>query len=235
MKKIQFKDLGLISYKNALELQEHFFYSIIDIKLKNRKEKEKKATSNYLFFCEHTHVITLGKSGDEKNLLLQKEHLESKGLEYYRSNRGGDITYHGPGQIVVYPIFDLDNFSPDIHLFVHYLEEAVIRTLGEYHIEAGRIQGMTGVWLDTEDPLRARKICAIGVKASRWVSMHGLAFNVNTDLSYFNHIIPCGIQGKGITSMQKETGKTISIAKVKQKLKKHFAFLFSADIVDAYL
>jgi len=231
MQKVIFEDLGLIDYKEAWNKQEKLFHEIISIKLKNRESASllpysKLPTPNYLIFCEHPHVYTLGKSGSESNLLINEEQLKAKNATYYKINRGGDITYHGPGQIVGYPIFDLDNFFTDIHKYLRYLEEIIILTLKEYRIEGGRIKGQTGVWLDAENPKRARKICAFGVRCSRWVTMHGFAFNINADLNYFNNIIPCGISDKAVTSLEKELGRKVEMEEVKEKLKRHFSDLF---------
>ncbi|MBL7889834.1 MAG: lipoyl(octanoyl) transferase LipB [Bacteroidia bacterium] len=233
MQTVNFIDLGLIDYKNAWDYQEEVFNKIVQTKIDNRTAlpDQQKPTSNYLLFCEHPHVYTLGKSGHESNLLVNDQQLKEKNATYYKINRGGDITYHGPGQIVGYPILDLDNFFTDIHKYLRFLEEMVIRTLAEYGIESGRSKGETGVWLDAEDPLKARKICAMGVRASRWVTMHGFALNVNADLSYFGNIIPCGIVDKAVTSMDKELGVKIDQEEVKEKLKKHFAELFNCIVV----
>src|SRR6185369_12420451 len=205
-KQAAFIDLGLMDYQQAWDYQTDLFNKTLAVKSKNRDlpNNEQLTTNNYLVFCEHPHVYTLGKSGDEKNLIIPTSNLSSIGANFYNINRGGDITYHGPGQIVVYPIIDLENFFTDIHVYMRTLEEAVIQTLREFNIEAGRIKGLTGVWLDIDDQRKARKICAMGVKTSRWVAMHGLALNVNTDLSYFNNIVPCGITDKAVTSMEKE-------------------------------
>lgn len=233
MQTVNFIDLGLIDYKKAWDYQEEIFNKIVQTKVENRTAlpDQQKPTSNYLLFCEHPHVYTLGKSGHESNLLVNDQQLKEKNATYYKINRGGDITYHGPGQIVGYPILDLDNFFTDIHKYLRFLEEMVIRTLAEYGIESGRSEGETGVWLDAEDPLKARKICAMGVRASRWVTMHGFALNVNADLSYFGNIIPCGIVDKAVTSMDKELGVKIDQEEVKEKLKKHFAELFNCTVV----
>lgn len=232
MKNIHFQDLGLIDYKEAWDFQETLFKENIDAKIENRKaEKTMTPTKNHLIFCEHPHVYTLGKSGDESHLLLSEGLLQQKGATYYKINRGGDITYHGPGQIVGYPILDLEKFFTDIHKYLRFLEEMVILTLAEYGIEAGRSKGFTGVWIDAEDPLKARKISAMGVRCSRWVTMHGFAFNVNTDLDYFNNIVPCGIVDKQVTSLQKELNREVDVKEVKQKLKKHFAQLFEAQLI----
>lgn len=231
-KQVLFKDLGLIDYKEAWDYQTELFDDLVAKKIHNRKasEEDVKETENYLLFCEHPHVYTLGKSGSEANLLIGEAILKQKGATYYKINRGGDITYHGPGQIVGYPIFDLDNFFTDIHKYLRYLEEAVILTLKEYGITAGRIQGQTGVWLDEELP-SARKICALGVKSSRWITMHGFAFNVNTNLDYFNNIVPCGISDKAVTSLEQELGEKQDMEEVKSKLKKHLSEVFEFDFV----
>ena len=222
MPNVVFQDLGLIDYKACWEYQEQRFNDILDIKKANRKNNKQQPTTSYLLFCEHPHVYTLGKSGDENNLLVNEAYLKSRGATFYKINRGGDITYHGPGQIVGYPILDLDNFFTDIHKYLRLLEEAVILTLKEYNIESGRSEGETGVWIDAGDK-NARKICALGVRSSRWVTMHGFAFNINCDLSYFGNIIPCGITDKTVTSMQQELGHKVSIEEVKQKLKTHLS------------
>lgn len=226
---VQLLDLGLIDYKKAWDLQETLFNISIQDKIKIRNGEENISIKNYILFCEHEHVFTLGKSGSIANLLLDEAGLEKEHATYYKINRGGDITYHGPGQIVVYPIFDLDQFFTDIHKYMRFLEEAVIQTLKEFGIEAGRVPGLTGVWIEGETE-RARKICAMGVKSSRWVTMHGIGFNVNSDLSYFSHIIPCGINDKAVTSMQQELGKSLSMSEVtdvlKQKLADQFRFKY---------
>jgi lipoyl(octanoyl) transferase len=226
-----FHDLGLIDYKQAWDYQEKLFNEIVEIKMLNRKAPliEQKPTPNYLLFCEHPHVFTLGKSGDENNLLANQNQLEKQQATFYKINRGGDITYHGPGQIVGYPIFDLDNFFTDIHKYLRFLEEAIILTLADYGLKGGRIKGMTGVWLDYENPLRARKICAMGVRCSRWVTMHGFAFNINTNLSYFNHIIPCGISDKTVTSLSFELQKEVELHDVKEIVKQHLSSLFNME------
>jgi len=233
-RKTQFIDLGLKEYAEAWDYQTKFFDQILEVKKKNRDlpVTEQSVTSNYLIFCEHPHVYTLGKSGDEKNLLIPKEKLGDINATYFHINRGGDITYHGPGQIVVYPVIDMENFFTDIHKYMRLLEEAVIRTLKEYGIAAGRIKGLTGAWLDPEDAEKSRKICALGVKTSRWVTLHGLAFNVNTDLNYFNHIVPCGIDDKSVTSMAAELGTTQNLNEVKNTLLKHIVSLFEMEIVN---
>ncbi|MCB0506325.1 MAG: lipoyl(octanoyl) transferase LipB [Cyclobacteriaceae bacterium] len=231
---VEVQSLGLKDYQETWDYQEQLFKSVVDLKLANRDlpEQEQNETPNYLLFVEHPHVYTLGKSGHESNLLLNEDGLKEKHATYYKINRGGDITYHGPGQLVCYPILDLDNFFTDIHKYLRFLEEAVIMTLAEYGLKAGRIDGLTGVWLDIdkENPEGAfwnpRKICAIGVKTSRWVTMHGLALNVNPDLGYFNNIIPCGIDDKAVTSISKELGREIAMEEVQQKLKTHLFELF---------
>ena len=227
-KNIQIVELGIKSFTDALLMQEKYFNEIINIKRSNRKSENKTVTKNFMLWVEHTPVITLGKSGKDKNLLLNKNELKKKKIEYYQTNRGGDITFHGPGQIVGYPILDLDNFFTDIHKYLRFLEEIVILTLKEYNLSCERSHGETGVWMDVGTPF-ARKICAMGVKASRWVTMHGFALNVNTDLSYFDYIVPCGIEGKAITSMENELGKKIPFNEVKEKLTLHFANLFEAN------
>ena len=227
-KTIKIIDLGHQSYSKSLEIQENHFNGIISLKRFNRKTDHPQPTQNYLLWVEHPPVFTLGKSGKIEHLLVDKQALAEKGIEFYQTNRGGDITFHGPGQLVVYPIFDLDNFFTDIHKYLRFLEEAVIDTLKEYGLNGSRSQGETGVWLDVGTPF-ARKICAMGVRASHWVTMHGLAFNINTDLSYFDHIVPCGIQGKGVTSLSKELGREICLEEVKEKLKTHLGRLFEAD------
>lgn len=222
-----------MDYKACWDYQEQLFNSIIDQKIKNRDlpPEQQIPTKNHLLFVEHPHVYTLGKSGDEKNLLVNDDELSLKNATYYKINRGGDITYHGPGQLVAYPILDLDNFFTDIHKYLRLLEETIILTLNDYGIKAERSSGETGVWLDTDNKLKARKICAMGVRCSRWVTMHGWGFNVNADLNYFNNIIPCGIQDKAVTSMNKELGKNVDMNEVKEKAKQHFADLFDATFI----
>jgi lipoyl(octanoyl) transferase len=222
-----------MDYKACWDYQEKLFNSVIEQKIKNRDlpDSEKKQTKNYLLFVEHPHVYTLGKSGDEKNLLINEEQLLEKKATYHKINRGGDITYHGPGQLVAYPILDLDNFFTDIHKYLRFLEETIILTLNDYSIKAGRSKGETGVWLDEESKVTARKICAMGVRCSRWVTMHGWGFNVNADLTYFNNIIPCGITDKAVTSLDKEMGKDVDMSEIKEKLKKHFSKLFEATLI----
>ncbi len=234
-KAVEIQDLGRKDYKEAWEYQEELFKGILDIKIKNRREGLQLKTPNYFLFVEHPHVYTLGKSGDVDNLLISEEKLAEIGATFYKINRGGDITYHGPGQIVGYPIIDLDNFFTDIHKYLRFLEEMVILTLAEYGLKAERSRGETGVWLDVGTPF-ARKICALGVRASRWVTMHGFAFNVNSNLGYFDHMIPCGIRGKAVTSLNVELGKAeVSISEVKEKLQKHFATLFEAEMSEKML
>lgn len=228
-KTIQLIELGLKSYQEALAVQEKLFNQTIAIKRANRNQQQQTQTENYLLWVEHTPVITLGKSGKSEHLLLDENQLKKKGIEYYPTNRGGDITFHGPGQLVGYPILDLDNFFTDIHKYLRFLEEAIILTLEEYGLKGARSDGQTGVWLDVGTPF-ARKICAMGVKASRWVTMHGFALNINTDLSYFEYIVPCGIQGKAVTSLEKELGRNVPFEEVKTKLKVHFADLFEAEM-----
>ncbi len=222
-----------MDYKACWDLQESLFNQTIERKTQNRDlpTNQQITTDNYLLFVEHPHVYTLGKSGDEKNLLLNTQQLEQKQANYYKINRGGDITYHGPGQLVAYPILDLDHFFTDIHQYLRLLEETIILTLKEYNIESGRRKGETGVWLDAENEIKARKICAMGVRCSRWVTMHGWGFNVNANLDYFNNIIPCGISDKAVTSLNKELGYNVSMNEIKEKLKHHFAELFQAALV----
>ncbi|OXA83824.1 lipoyl(octanoyl) transferase LipB [Flavobacterium hercynium] len=230
-KKIQLQDLGNKDYKATWEYQEDLFKDVVDLKIKNRREELDLPTPNYLLFVEHPHVYTLGKSGDLENLLLNEKQLEAKGATFYKINRGGDITYHGPGQIVGYPILDLENFFTDIHKYLRFLEESIILTLEEYGLKCGRSDGETGVWLDVGTPF-ARKICALGVRASRWVTMHGFALNVNVDLGYFDNIIPCGIRGKGVTSLQVELGvEKVDEDEVKAKIIKHLTHLFEAEFI----
>lgn len=233
-RKIEYRDLGLMRYQEAWDYQTSIFDGVVADKVANRKREqggeETLPTQNYLLFCEHPHVYTLGKSGSEEHLLIDTLGLKNKEAEFFKINRGGDITYHGPGQVVVYPIMDLDNFFTDIHKYLRFIEETVILTLADYGIQAGRVDGLTGVWIVGGTP-NPRKICAIGVKASRWVTMHGFAFNVNADLDYFGNIVPCGISDKAVTSMEKELGEKINMEDVKAKLKQHFAELFEAEIV----
>lgn len=222
-----------MDYKACWDYQELLFNETIQQKILNRNLpiSENVVTKNYLLFVEHPNVFTLGKSGNEKNLLLTSAQLSEKKTDYYKINRGGDITYHGPGQIVAYPILDLDHFFTDIHKYLRLLEETIILTLKEYGLESGRIKGETGVWIDADNNLKARKICAMGVRCSRWVTMHGWGFNVNSDLNYFNNIIPCGIKDKEVTSLNKELGRQIDMIEIKEKLKCNFLKLFEADLV----
>lgn len=230
-KKVAVQELGIKDYKDTWDFQEEIFQEIVQQKSKNRKEQTQVPTHNYFLYVEHPHVYTLGKSGDFSNLLISEKELAAKNATFYKVNRGGDITYHGPGQIVGYPILDLDNFFTDIHKYLRFLEEMVIRTLAEYGLKAERSKGETGVWLDVGTPF-VRKICAMGVRASRWVTMHGFALNVNADLGYFDNMIPCGIKGKAVTSLNVELGKAeVDIAEVKEKLLKHFAELFEAEMI----
>lgn len=230
-KQVQFKDLAFKDYKWSWDYQDKLFQEIIQTKMDNRINNTHNPTQNFLLFVEHPHVYTLGKSGDISNLLLNEDQLIKKGATFYKSNRGGDITYHGPGQIVGYPILDLDNFFTDIHKYLRYLEEAIILTLAEYGIKAGRSDGETGVWLGVGTPF-ARKICAMGVRCSRWVTMHGFALNVNADLGYFDNIIPCGIKGKAVTSMEAELGKKVDIQEVQLKILQHLQNLFEWELID---
>ena len=238
-KQVVFKDWGLIDYKEAWDQQEAIFADTVNLKteIRNRRAategdeyQENISTPNYLVFCEHPHVYTLGKSGKPEHLLLDEQGLKEKNAAYYLINRGGDITYHGPGQIVCYPILDLDNFFTDIHLYLRTLEEAVILTLADYGLSAGRYPGYTGVWFDADND-KARKICALGVRCSRWVTMHGLAFNVNTNLDYFKNIVPCGIDDKAVTSMQRELGRVVDNNEVKENLKHHISVLFGMEVL----
>ena len=221
-----------MDYQEAWDYQTEIFDETVAMKIANRKKDtpDQVPTPNYLLFCSHPHVYTLGKSGDQANLLLDEKGLVEKKAAFYKINRGGDITYHGPGQIVGYPILDLDNFFTDIHKYLRLLEEAVILTLADYKLLGGRIEGLTGVWIDIENPLKARKICAMGVKSSRWITMHGFAFNVLTDLNYFDNIIPCGIDDKAVTSLENELDYKPDFEEVKQKLKGHLTDLFGFDL-----
>ncbi len=229
-KNVHFKDLGRKDYKETWDEQERVFKSILDIKIKNRREDAGQETENHLLFVEHDHVYTLGKSGDLDNLLANEGMLEKIGATFYKINRGGDITYHGPGQIVGYPILDLENFFTDIHKYLRFLEEIFIKILADYGLKGERSSGETGVWLDVGTPF-ARKICALGVRASRWVTMHGFAFNVNTDLGYFDHIIPCGIDDKTVTSLAAELKRPVDENEVKEKIKTYFMELFEAQLI----
>lgn len=233
LREVRFQDLGLIDYAQAWDLQTRLFQSAIDRKIANRNlpEEQHTPTEDHLLFCEHPHVYTLGKSGKQSHLLLNEDGLRERGVQFFPIDRGGDITYHGPGQIVGYPIFDLDHHFTDIHRFLRTLEEAVIGTLEVYGIKGGRIEGLTGVWIDFNEPHKARKICAFGIRASRWVTMHGFAFNVNTDLSFFENIVPCGIADKGVTSLAKELGREVDMAEVKERLRLELADLFDVEMV----
>ncbi len=228
-KKVKFQDWGLVDYQQAWERQEAIFDSVVNTKVANRKDSVETPTDNYLIFTEHPHVYTLGKSGSLENLLLDKEALQKKEASFYKINRGGDITYHGPGQIVGYPILDLDNFFTDIHLYLRTLEEAIIQTLKHFGVEGGRYPGYTGVWIDADND-KARKICAMGVRCSRWVTMHGFALNVNTELPYFKNIIPCGIDDKDVTSLERELGRKVDMEEVKEVLKNTIAQLFDMQL-----
>lgn len=229
---VQLIEAGFKGYQDTWDYQEQLFSGVVQRKIEMRKTGETKPVPpNYLIFVEHPHVYTLGKSGKVENLLLSPEQLRQKRIEYFKINRGGDITYHGPGQIVVYPIIDLDQFFTDIHKYLRYLEEAVILTLAEYGIKGERYPGLTGVWLDPDIPEKARKICALGVRCSRWVTMHGLAFNVNSNLEYFENIIPCGIDDKAVTSMKKELGRELDLVEVKAKLQNHLSELFEWELI----
>ncbi|MGD1843657.1 MAG: lipoyl(octanoyl) transferase LipB [Thermonemataceae bacterium] len=228
-KVVHYQHLKNIDYKQGWDYQTQLFERIIDLKIENRKQGTTHPTPNYLLFCQHPHVYTLGKSGTLEHLLLSEEELRKRQIDFYKINRGGDITYHGVGQLVGYPILDLDNFFTDIHRYLRFLEEAVILTLQEYNITAERIEGLTGVWI-TDNGENPRKICAMGVKTSRWVTMHGFALNVNTNLQYFDYIVPCGIQDKGVTSMAQELGTPVDQAVVERKLLKQIAQLFEMEI-----
>ncbi|APG61094.1 lipoyl(octanoyl) transferase LipB [Christiangramia salexigens] len=228
-KAVEVKYLGIKDYKETWDYQESLFKKTLELKIRNRREEQNIPTQNYFLFVEHPHVYTLGKSGDLENLLISEKELKEKNATFYKINRGGDITYHGPGQIVGYPILDLDNFFTDIHKYLRLLEETVILTLAEYGLKSERSPGETGVWLDVGTPF-ARKICAMGVRASRWVTMHGFALNVNADLGFFDNIIPCGIKGKAVTSLNVELGKKeVNVEEVQEKLLKHFMELFEAE------
>jgi lipoyl(octanoyl) transferase len=231
-KQVKLVNKGLIDYKECWDFQASIFDEIIQNKIAIRKgERKDRITKNFLVFCEHPHVYTLGKTGKKNNLLVDEATLKSKGASYYHINRGGDVTYHGPGQLVGYPILDLDNFFTDINKYLRFLEEAIILTLKDYGVESGRVEGATGVWIAGDNPIKARKICAIGVKLSRWVTMHGFAFNVNTNLDYFNNIIPCGITNKSVTSLQKELGKSQDISEVQRKVVFHLKSLFGFELI----
>lgn len=225
---ILLKDLSLKDYKETWNYQSQLLQKIVDTKISNRRNNLSDITQNHFLFVEHPHVYTLGKSGDLSNLLLNEKQLEEKGATFYKINRGGDITYHGPGQIVGYPILDLENFFTDIHKYLRFLEETIILTIAEYGIKSSRSEGETGVWLDVGTPF-ARKICAMGIRSSRWVTMHGFALNANVNLGYFDNIIPCGIRGKAVTSMEAELGKKVDVEEVKSKILKHFKKLFEVN------
>lgn len=235
MQQVHYHDLGSVDYKVCWDLQETILNETVRQKVENRTlpEDQHFPSRHFLLFCEHPHVFTLGKSGEQHHLLADENVLKARNATYYKINRGGDITYHGPGQIVGYPIFDLDFFFNDIHKYLRFLEEAVIMTCADYGLKTGRIPGLTGVWLDKNDPIKARKICAFGVRCSRWVTMHGFAFNVNTDLSYFNMIVPCGITDKGVTSLQRELGYELNFEEVKMKLLLHLQTIFNFGIITA--
>jgi len=226
-----------MDYKVCWDYQESLFNETIAQKIANRNlaPEQQIQTKNHLLFVEHPHVYTLGKSGDAAHLLINNHQLEEKQATYYKINRGGDITYHGPGQLVGYPILDLDHFFTDIHNYLRLLEETIILTLDEYGIKAGRSRGETGVWLDEDNIFKARKICAMGVRCSRWVTMHGWGFNVNSNLDYFSNIVPCGIQDKAVTSLNKELGHDVDMNDIKGKLKKHFTTLFECEIINQQL
>ena len=232
-KQVLFKDLGLMDYKICWDIQEQLFNETISQKIANRNLEPQLQikTSNHLLFVEHPHVYTLGKSGDVSHLLINEDQLEEKKATYYKTNRGGDITYHGPGQLVGYPILDLDHFFTDIDKYLRLLEETIIRTLDEYGVKAGRSKGETGVWLEEDNLFKARKICAMGVRCSRWVTMHGWGFNVNSNLNYFSNIVPCGIHNKAVTSLNKELGQDVDMNEIKEKLKKHFSALFGCQLI----
>jgi len=229
---VQVRNLGLIAYQEAWDLQEALLKTAVDLKIENRKQNTAVLAAHHLLFCEHPHVYTLGKSGAAENLLLDQAHLDQIQAQFFKINRGGDITYHGPGQLVMYPILDLEQFFTDIHQYLRFLEEAVIQTLAHFGISATRLEGMTGVWLDPDGP-NARKICAMGVKCSRWVTMHGIALNVDPDLSYFGNIVPCGIQDKAVTSMTKELGRQIDINEVRSVLSAQMASIFNYQIAQS--
>jgi lipoyl(octanoyl) transferase len=224
-----------MDYKACWDYQENLFNETVSQKIANRnaESNQQVETKNHLLFVEHPHVYTLGNSGDASNLLINENQLKEKQAVYYKINRGGDITYHGPGQLVGYPILDLDHFFTDIHKYLRLLEETIILTLDEYGVKSGRSKGETGVWIDADDVFKARKICAMGVRCSRWVTMHGWGFNVNADMNYFSNIIPCGIQDKAVTSLNKELGQNVEMTDIKQKLKKHFSTLFECELISA--
>ena len=227
-KNVQLQDLFVKDYKDTWDYQTELLQEIVSVKINNRKNNLQEATKNHFLFVEHPHVYTLGKSGDLNNLLLNERQLTEKGATFYKINRGGDMTYHGPGQIVGYPILDLENFFTDIHKYLRLLEETIILTIAEYGLKGERSDGETGVWLDVNTPF-ARKICALGIRSSRWVTMHGFALNANVDLGYFDNIIPCGIKGKAVTSMEAELNQKVNLKGVKQKILKHFKILFEVE------
>ena len=230
MTNVQFQDLGFIHYEQAWDYQEELFAQVVEHKVCHRDAEQFVPNNHYLLFCEHNPVFTLGKSGSFDNLLINETQLNERGIDFHKINRGGDITFHGPGQIVGYPILDLDEFFTDIHKYMRSLEEVIIRTMSDYGLTGQRLEGSTGVWLDVDSPSKVRKICAMGVRASRWVTMHGWAFNVNTDLDYFNYIIPCGIDDKAVTSLEKELGETPNLHQVKERLKIHFQAVFQCRL-----
>lgn len=230
-KKVKITELGFLPYSEAWDIQEEYFSNTIAVKRQNRQLDSSILTENHLLLVEHPPVFTLGKSGKIDHLLLKEEVLKSKGIAFFKTNRGGDITFHGPGQLVGYPILDLDNFFTDIHKYLRYLEEIIIKTLSDFGLNSARSDGETGVWLDLDTPF-ARKICAMGVRASRWVTMHGFALNINTDLSYFDYIVPCGIQGKGVTSIAKELKREVDPSLVKAAVLKNFSEVFEVEIIN---
>ena len=230
-KKVKITELGFLPYSEAWDIQEEYFSNTIAVKRQNRQLDSSILTENHLLLVEHPPVFTLGKSGKIDHLLLKEEVLKSKGIAFFKTNRGGDITFHGPGQLVGYPILDLDNFFTDIHKYLRYLEEIIIKTLSDFGLNSARSDGETGVWLDLDTPF-ARKICAMGVRASRWVTMHGFALNINTDLSYFDYIVPCGIQGKGVTSLAKELKREVDPSLVKAAVLKNFSEVFEVEIIN---
>ena len=238
-KQVEVRALGLMDYQLAWDEQERLFATIVDRKLQNRTRPpaEQQPTPNYLLFCEHPPVYTIGTSGHADNLLMDEARLMDEfGASLYKIRRGGDITFHGPGQLIGYPILDLDNFFTDIHRYMRVLEESIILTLADYGLKAGRIEGLTGVWLgDDASNGPARKIGAMGVKASRWVTMHGFALNINTDLRYFNHIVPCGISDKAVTSMAVELGHKVPLNEVAAHIQQHIAELFEMELTEAGL
>ncbi|WP_038029365.1 lipoyl(octanoyl) transferase LipB [Thermonema rossianum] len=235
-REVEFRHLGNIDYQEAWDYQSRLFDGIVEQKRANYAlpAEEQRLCPNYLLFCSHPHVFTLGKTGSLQHLLLNEQQMREKGISFYKINRGGDITYHGPGQIVGYPILDLDNFFTDIGRYIRSIEEVIIRTLAEYGLDAGRIEGLTGVWLGYKPGEVPRKICAIGVRTSRWVTMHGFAFNINTDLQYFNYIVPCGISDKAVTSLAKELGHEVNIQEVEEKLKRHFEAVFECRLFEKH-